>query len=196
MDDPGDGGRFRPLVVGVLAVVAAGGIVDLVLDAPQRWLSFHVLFEVGLVSVSLGMIVYFARGWLTAERRLAGTRKALEDRRMERDHWQEQARGALDSFSAAIDRQFSAWKLTPAEREVAVLLLKGASLKRIASTTGRSERTVRQHAIAVYGKAGLSGRAELAAFFLGGVRVPGRPDDAPPPAPAYGTPDTSTTTGR
>ena len=42
----------------------------------------------------------------------------------------------------------------------------------IASATGRSERTVRQHAIAAYHKAGVGGRAELAAFFLGDLSLP------------------------
>jgi len=64
------------------------------------------------------------------------------------------------------------WGLTPAEREVALLLLKGQSHKQIAYTTGRSERTVRQHAVAVYQKSGLSGRAELAAFFLEDLLLP------------------------
>ncbi len=36
----------------------------------------------------------------------------------------------------------------------------------------RSERTVRQHAIAVYSKSGLAGRAELAAFFLEDLLLP------------------------
>ena len=45
-------------------------------------------------------------------------------------------------------------------------LLKGHSHKQIAFETGRSERTVRQHAVAVNQKSGLAGRAELAAFFL------------------------------
>jgi DNA-binding NarL/FixJ family response regulator len=43
--------------------------------------------------------------------------------------------------------------------------------------TGRSERTVRQHAVAVYEKSGLHGRSELAAFFLDAVLLP----DQPPP---------------
>lgn len=69
--------------------------------------------------------------------------------------------------------QFRAWRLTPAEREVALLLLKGRSHKEIAAATGRSERTVRQHAIAAYQKAGLGGRAELAAFLAGGADASG-----------------------
>jgi DNA-binding NarL/FixJ family response regulator len=71
-----------------------------------------------------------------------------------------------------MDAQFTAWGLTAAEREVAVLLLKGLGHKQIAGRTGRSERTVRQHAVAVYRKSGLGGRAELAAFFLDDLILP------------------------
>jgi DNA-binding NarL/FixJ family response regulator len=71
-----------------------------------------------------------------------------------------------------VSQQFRDWELTPAEREVAVLLLRGQSHKEIATATGRSERTVRQHAIAAYHKAGVGGRAELAAFFLGDLTLP------------------------
>jgi DNA-binding NarL/FixJ family response regulator len=56
---------------------------------------------------------------------------------------------------------------------VALQLLKGFTHKEIAAATDRSERTVRQHAVAVYRKAGLSGRAALAAFFLGDLLLPG-----------------------
>ena len=68
--------------------------------------------------------------------------------------------------------QFRAWELTPTEGEVALLLLKGHGHKQIAAATGRSERTVRQHAVAVYQKSGLQGRAELSAFFLEGLMLP------------------------
>jgi DNA-binding NarL/FixJ family response regulator len=71
-----------------------------------------------------------------------------------------------------VDAQFRAWQLTPAEREVALLLLKGYSHKHVASATGRSERTARQHATAVYQKAGLGSRAELAAYFLEDLLLP------------------------
>jgi DNA-binding NarL/FixJ family response regulator len=65
------------------------------------------------------------------------------------------AEKALEGLGRAIDRQFDAWGLTPAEREVALLILKGHGHKQIAGLTGRSERTVRQRAVAVYDKAGL-----------------------------------------
>ena len=57
------------------------------------------------------------------------------------------------------------------------MLLKGYGHKEIAALTGRSERTVRQHAGVVYDKAGISGRAELAAFFLHDLMLPDKARD-------------------
>ena len=78
----------------------------------------------------------------------------------------------MAGLGRAIDERFTAWALTPAERDVGLLILKGRSHKQIAFTTGRSEKTVRQHAVAVYQKSGLNGRAELAAFFLEDILLP------------------------
>jgi DNA-binding CsgD family transcriptional regulator len=73
-----------------------------------------------------------------------------------------------------MDRQFDRWALTTAEREVALLLLKGLSHKEAASVRGTSERTVRQQSLMVYKKAGVTGRAELSAFFLEDLLDPTR----------------------
>ena len=83
---------------------------------------------------------------------------------------------------AAINRQFETWALSPAERDVALLQLKGLRHKEIAELRKTSERTVRQQALSVYRKAGLSGRTDLAAFFLEDLLLPGvrRSADNPP----------------
>ena len=78
----------------------------------------------------------------------------------------------VDEIDLVIDRQFVAWSLSPAEREIASLLLKGLSHKEIATLRQVSEATVRQQARGVYRKAGVDGRHELAAFFLEGL-LPG-----------------------
>ena len=168
--DGPDAARMRRWVIALLVTVAVLGAVDLYLDAPGSWFSPHVLAELTLVSVSVGGVLALALGWGRTAASLAGARRTLAEREAERDAWRARAEGALAGLGQAIDEQCTAWGLTPAEREVAVLLLKGLGHKQIAATTGRSERTVRQHAVAVYDKSGLGGRAELAAFFLDGLR--------------------------
>lgn len=163
-------------VAAVLMLVAIAGVIDLVLDAPTTWRSAHVLFEVALMLTSLGFAIYLWRGWLRASRSLDEVRRDLLSRQsalqLERDAWRERAQGALENLGQAIDAQFDKWALTATEREIALLLLKGHGHKQAAALTRRSERTVRQHAVSIYHKAGLSGRAELAAFFLEDLLLP------------------------
>lgn len=85
-------------------------------------------------------------------------------------------RSALDEhmrqLGTMVQGQFEAWRLSPAEQEVALLLLKGFSHKEIARLRHTGETTIRQQATAVYQKSELSGRAALSAFFLDGLHLP------------------------
>jgi DNA-binding CsgD family transcriptional regulator len=153
-------------------VIATWGVTDLLLDRPQRWLSPHVLVEVGFVLLTLASVLYLWLGWMRARRSLGRARERLGANEAERDRWRARATRLLQGLGAEIDAQFERWSLTPAERQVALLLLKGLGHKEAASVLGRSERTVRQHAVAVYRKSGLGGRAELAAFFLEDLLLP------------------------
>lgn len=174
------GASFNAIVPGILLLVAIGGAIDLALDRPQRWFSAHVIVEVALMITSLTFSIILWRGWRRAQSRLSRTEASLARSVAERDTWRKSAESALASFSSAVEQQLSAWGLTPAEREVALLLLKGHGHKQIAARTGRSERTVRQHAVSVYEKSGLGGRAELAAFFLEGLIIPAMDNSSAP----------------
>jgi DNA-binding CsgD family transcriptional regulator len=167
--------RFQLFLAAVFLAVFAGSLTDLLLDRPESWLSAHVLFELGVMTLSMGLALTLWRGWASTSRSLADLRRNMEARQAERDRWRASAQKVLEGLGAAIDHQFREWDLTPAEREVALLLLKGHSHKRVAAATHRSERTVRQHAVAVYRKAGVSNRAELAAFFLEDLILPDYP---------------------
>lgn len=156
----------------ILLVILVTGTVDLILDRPADLLSGHVLYEAAMIAAALGGVTWLWLGWWRARREVAALHRSVAARQAERDAWRADAERALAGFAQAIDARFEAWQLTPAEREVALGLLKGKSHKEIAATSGRSERTVRQHAIAVYGKSGLGGRAELAAFFLEDLMLP------------------------
>jgi len=164
--------RLRAGLSLLLAAIATLGVVDLSLDRPSSLLSFHVVFEVGFVGLSLGSIGYLWIGWMRARRGLGRARDRLVAREAERDAWRERATALLRGLGEEIDAQLRRWRLTPTEREIALLLLKGLGHKEAAAVMHRSERTVRQHAVAVYKKSGLSGRAELAAFFLEDLLLP------------------------
>jgi DNA-binding CsgD family transcriptional regulator len=162
----------RLALSGVLLAIALGGAADLALDWPSRPSLFHVLFEGGLLVFSLGAVTTLWVGWARTRRSLARARAAGETHRAERDAWRARAEKLLRGLGEEIDAQLRAWGLTPAERETALLVLKGYGHKEIAALLGKSERTVRQHAEAVYRKSGLAGRAELSAFFLEDLLLP------------------------
>ena len=158
-----------------LASIIVGGTIDLVMDQPQNWLSFHMIFETLMLAGALVMATTLWLGWWRSAHSAVALRQSLAKESAERDAWKASAQAALEGLGRAIDQQFAAWRLTPTEREVALMLLKGYEHKQIAALTSRSERTVRQHAGVVYEKSGLGGRAELAAFFLHDLMLP-KPD--------------------
>ena len=78
-------------------------------------------------------------------------------------------RVASGSFAEVLETAFAGWSLTPAERDVALLVIKGFSIAEIAGLRGAREGTVRAQCAAVYRKAGVSGRAQLLGHFIDDV---------------------------
>jgi DNA-binding CsgD family transcriptional regulator len=174
MGVPADDGdlRQRLLLSALLLAIAGGGAFEVLLDLPHEPGAFHVAFELGLLALCVGAVAWLWVGWGRARRSLAQARATSEAHRGERDAWRARTEKLLRGLGEAIDAQLRGWSLTPAERETALLLLKGYGHKEIAALCARSERTVRQHAVAVYRKSGLAGRAELSAFFLEDLLLP------------------------
>lgn len=77
-----------------------------------------------------------------------------------------QVRAASGEFSRLIEEHFDLWGLTSAERDVALLSIKGLSVADIAAARGTAEGTVKAHSAAVYRKAGVSGRMQLLSLFV------------------------------
>lgn len=180
--------RMQLALIGMILAIMAGGIVDLILDAPTTLLSFHVLFEITFVLLCLGTAIFLWRAGSQSARSLQSTRQALASHQSELDEWRLRAQRLLLGLGVEIDRQMRTWGLSPAEREVALLLLKGYSTKEIATHLEKSERTVRQQCSAVYKRSGLGGRAELSAFFLEDLLLP--IEEGTPSSPAVeGIPD-------
>jgi DNA-binding CsgD family transcriptional regulator len=164
--------RLRLPLALLLAAIAVGGALDLWMDWPSSPGALHVSFELAVLALSLAGVAWLGTGWVRAHRSLDRSREASVRLSEERDHWRARAEKILRGLGEEIDAQLRRWNLTAAERQVAVLLLKGYGHKEIAALLERSERTIRQHAVAIYRKSDLSGRAELAAFFLEDLLLP------------------------
>ena len=169
-----DGPDPRWILAVIIGLAVVGGTIDLILDRPTS-ITPHVVFELAFILFGLVSSTYLVKGWRSARSSLSEARRTATEGQAERDAWRARAEQALQGLGQEVAKQFDDWKLSPAERETALMLLKGFSHKRIATLSGRSERTVRQHAVAVYEKSGLAGRAELSGFFLGDLLLPDPP---------------------
>lgn len=123
------------------------------------------------VLVGVGVVIVLRMNYRQREEQLELLRE-LEVARVQGQRWRKESRALLAGLGEAIDSQFSNWSLTDAEREVALLLLKGLSLKEAAAIRATTERTIRAQARTIYSKAGLTGRAALSAFFLEDLLAP------------------------
>ncbi|MGE3176821.1 MAG: helix-turn-helix transcriptional regulator [Vicinamibacterales bacterium] len=171
--------RRAGIAAGLFGAIAILVGLDLLSDASTGADSEHLFAEALIMLLALAGLVALWRS-LTVLRAKA-TRLEAEASRLQGDlaraegealRYQAEARDALAGLGEAIDRQFERWGLSPAEREVGLLMLKGLSHKEVAGVRQTSEITIRQQALAVYRKSGLKGRSELSAFFLEDLLLP------------------------
>jgi len=126
----------------------------------------HTLLEtVAVVAMGIGLIVIGRITW-----------EQFRQNRHYRDVVQTASGRLLDTVQAKFDE----WKLTPSEREVALLLMKGLSVEEIASIRGAKPGTIKSQSNAIYRKAGLKNRSELAAWFMEDLLAGERLLDAAP----------------
>ncbi|WP_022704794.1 helix-turn-helix transcriptional regulator [Pseudorhodobacter ferrugineus] len=68
---------------------------------------------------------------------------------------------ASGAFQEVIEQHFDSWALTPAERDVALFLIKGLSISEIAALRNTRDGTIKAQSAAIYRKTGVSSRTEL-----------------------------------
>lgn len=147
------------------ALIAVLISLDLTADRAEGASRGHLLIELLILLIAAGGVVVL---W----RQLGHARSHLMEARVAAEAWRAENRELIRGLSAAIETQFSRWGLSPAESEIALLLLKGLSHKEIAAIRQTSERTIREQARSVYRKSALSGRSALSAFFLEDLLLP------------------------
>ncbi|SMX46109.1 helix-turn-helix transcriptional regulator [Maliponia aquimaris] len=90
-------------------------------------------------------------------------------------------RVASGAFMQVLDEKFTAWRLTPAERDVALFAIKGLSISEIAGLRSTSEGTVKAQTNAIYRKAQVSGRPQLLSLFIDELMGDALPGVTPAP---------------
>src|SRR3990172_1289600 len=94
--------RFILFLTGLLVLISLGGIVDLILDRPESYLTPHALFELGFITLCLGAVIVLWHGWLRAQRSVQKISLALEAHRSERDEWRKRAQHFLQGLGCEI----------------------------------------------------------------------------------------------
>lgn len=125
---------------------------DILFDGDFPGGKLHLALEIFVVTVSASAFAFHIRELSRFSRR----HQKISD----------QVRVASGQFADVIEELFTAWQLTPAERDVAILVVKGIGFREIGEARGAREGTVKAQANAIYRKAGVSGRHELVALFL------------------------------
>ena len=142
------------LVQGLCAIFFVSDIVMTVLglDAkPIRWQTRELL-EMG---AALGLVLGLLLGAIALVRTLKRSRQA-----------ENKLREISLGFRELMEEKFAAWKLTPAECDVALFAIKGMSTQEIAVLRNTSEGTVKAQTNAIYRKAGVTGRPQLLSLFI------------------------------
>jgi DNA-binding NarL/FixJ family response regulator len=165
--------NLRPLLKRWVFVIAAAlqlgcGAVFLS-DLIGEWRAerFHAGLElVAVIALVLGAVLFLREAAHLSQR----------NARIERE-----LHVASGAFQQVMAQNFADWGLTPAERDVALLSIKGVPIAEIARLRDTREGTIKAQSTAIYRKVGVSNRAELIAVMveelIGGVqsaRAPGQ----------------------
>ncbi len=164
--------RERHIIFFILLLISVTVSIDIFTDSIEGTAGWHLLIESSVGLLSLLGISYLLKDTFSLKRELKRERQLSQSLKQESEEWRGRSRKYVDGLSKEIDEQLSKWNLSPAEKEVAFLLLKGMSLKEIATIRETSAKTARVQSMAIYSKAGLSGRSELSAFFLEDLLLP------------------------
>ncbi len=125
---------------------------DFIWPTSINWLAESDAVE-ALVTISLVFSLAFTTNEL---RQILSRQNRLED----------QIKIASGAFSEVLEQRFKEWSLTSAEREVAILAIKGFSIAEMAELRSTKQGTVKAQCASLYRKADVTGRLQLLSIFL------------------------------
>jgi len=161
--------------ISILFFLSAFGFLDFYFDIRNSAPTGHLIMESILSSIGIFWSAKLVLELRNTKKSLASLARDLDQQTKVADQWRKESAKFIEGLHGLILAQFDKWQLSVAETDVALLLLKGFSLKEIAHLREVSERTVSQQTVSIYAKSGLKGRIELTAFFFEDLLAPSRP---------------------
>ena len=165
--------RIKIITFVLLLGTSIFALIDIMLDLNDGVTQEHLIHEAALWAFSMAGAFYQFKiiKWQKQEmshfqskiKELDSTNTVLLH---EQENFKKRISHLSTEFLLSIDDQFNKWSFSRAEKEIALLLIKGLAMKEIADIRGSTESTVRQQASQIYKKSSLNGRMELSAFFL------------------------------
>lgn len=162
--------KIKLVTFAILAGISLFAGVDVYSDIIDGLPLSHLLHEIALALFAFIGAFYQFRIIKWQGKEILSYREKVSELESELESEKAEFRNRIahlsNEFLSHIDQQFNKWNFTRSEKEIALLLIKGLSMKEIADIRGSSESTVRQQASLIYKKSHLGGRMELSAFFL------------------------------
>ena len=162
----------RKFLSSIMFVIVLFVGADLFNDSLEGVKFSHLVLELVVAFGAAAGFFILMKDSFRKSHQLVQSQEVILEREKEVERWKLESQKYIQGLSVAIDAQLARWSLSPSEKEVALLILKGLSLKEIAELRNTAEKTVRAQSVAIYSKSGLAGRSELAAFFLEDLLVP------------------------
>jgi DNA-binding CsgD family transcriptional regulator len=162
----------RLFIAGILVFVAMLNVADIYTDYNEGVAPWHIFLEGTIATSALLGAFYLIRNTFQLKKSLADEKSVNHELNLEAQKWKNVSDTYVKGLSVEIENQLDRWEFSTAEKEIAFLLLKGHSIKEIASLRNTSTKTVRTQTNAIYSKSGLHGRSALSAFFLEDLLMP------------------------
>ncbi|MBE0414718.1 helix-turn-helix transcriptional regulator [Yoonia sp.] len=148
-------------VMAVIQLVCGLGFgVDLILEFPDPrvWAYLGPEALIHLLSELLIMLLLLIGFGIARQ-----IQRYLE---LQSDSMARDLRSLRGDFDSILHRQFESWQLTAAQRDVALLCLRGLRISDIAAIRGSAEGTVKAHFSAIFRAANVRTRSEFVALFM------------------------------
>ena len=115
------------------------------------WILHEIFTLMTLVGLCVGMY-FIARSYRLAARNNRYLAKQLD--------------AAKGAFQSGVDGYFEEWGLSEAEKDIALLTIKGMTISEIAEIRHTKQSTIKTQSSAIYRKAGVASRSQLVSLLI------------------------------